>query len=399
LALKLFLTLLFAGGLFAQTSRIVFTSWFDGDIQAAANTLPRGGGEIRVDVEATISQTVELRANVAVLGLGGASVTMTNPGRPIFGIPNAANVTISGLTLRGGSAGVSAFNAPGLTIRGNVMEGWSSRAVVIGANTPNLRIIDNRMVGGVPGCIDGVFVEDVGPGLRITGNTLDTTGCVRDGTSGAHGIAVHTFAGSVPSPWVTDNSITQGGSNFAIEIGAFGRGQRVAAPVVRGNAITLSALSNGGISLSTTEAGVVDQNIVDLAGFAPMIMAIEIVDSSRSMVAGNVVRGGGADARSLIIDSSSDCNVSLNRLDGLVMLNNSGTVRGVKELSRNTFVANTLSLPSGTALKWKVIIQCNTDGCTADRNTFAGNRGFDTGTELRLQPDNGVITATGLSTW
>jgi hypothetical protein len=342
-------------------------------LQRACNALPAAGGLIVIDETITLAAPLRPPSNTTLQGRPGAVLTIADDAALPLNIielyEGQSDVTIEGVWFQGGRAAVSGFGCADITIRNCRVRAPRFRALDFGANTPNLRI-ERSSFADLQGCADGIFCEDSGFGLAIEDNQLDTTG-ITD-----HGIALHTFGGGgrLIAPRVARTTIRHGGPNFAIEIGRFGQGNAVEGAAVEGTRILLMAPTNGAISFSEVDNGLVTGNLIDLNGIAPNIQAIEFAGSHFCLLAGNQVFGAPADARAAILDSSSDCLILANHLGGYVMMNNSNAFLGDADMSRSQIAHNRIGVPAGSVgYPAAVYAIVNNAAGEADYNMLASN--------------------------
>jgi len=251
---------------------------------------------------------------------------------------------------------------------------------------------------GAANCLDPVFLEDIGATVAIEQNVIDNMGCQRSGTDGSHGLAVHTFSGAATRIIIRDNWFMQGGTNFAIEVTQNGTGLVIESCLIDGNHVTLGAVANGGISLGGSNRCSITNNYVNLNRFTPSIAGFEIVNSLNAVFTGNHVWGGGPNSFALSCDTSSGTRGSANDLGGYVVIANSGTFKGVTDLSWNTFTENLVTIPPGSTNPHAILLQCNVTLCSARNNVVSLNtlRGLDipNSVGIYLQDDFGVIDGT-----
>jgi Right handed beta helix region len=342
-------------------------------LQAALDALPDAGGLVVIDQTITLATPLAPPSNTTIQGRPGAVLTIADDGALPLNIielyEGQSDVTIEDVWFEGGRAAVSGFNCSDITIRNCRVRGARFRGLDFGANTPNLRI-ERSSFAELHGCMQGIFCEDSGFGVVIEDNNLDTTG-IRD-----HGIALHTFGpgGLLISPRVTRTTVIHGGPNFAIEVGRFGAGSVVTGAVVEGTRILLTAATNGAISFSEVDHGVMANNIVNLNGFAPAIEALELAGAQACLMVGNQVYGGAANSRAAILDSSSDCLIALNHLGGYMTMNNTNAFLGDADMSTSQIVHNRIDVPAGsTAYPAAVYAQVNNPAGEADFNMLASN--------------------------
>jgi hypothetical protein len=219
---------------------------------------------------------------------------------------------------------------------------------------PNLSILETLVHDPVPGCTDGMFFQDVGPGLDVERNRLNTTGCTD------HAIAAHTFqpGGAIPNPRFQDNVIENGGPNFGLEIGQFG-GQRISSPMLRNNHFKMLVPGAGAISIQGTDSASISGDVIDLNGHAPGIAGIEAVDTLSPSIKGETVVNGAPNARALSIDSTSDPLITQNQFGGYIVIGNSGTFPGVTRLNGSTLFMNQIIIPVGSTNQNALFMQCN----------------------------------------
>lgn len=344
-------------------------SSFGGNLNAAAVALGPAGGTIFVDVRVTLIAAFVPVGNVTLRGVGAGSINQLTAGANVVELFNGqSGCQFLELTMNGGRAAVSGFGCPSTTIQGCRISGSTFRGLDFGAGASNLSIKGNLINGFAAGATDGIFCEDVGAGLIISNNVINTI--VTD-----HCIGVHTNAGTCIAPIISENTLTHKGQNFAIEVGAFNSGTRVDNAVVSDNLITLvnGAGSFGAISLNLADTPRVTGNSIDMGGVVPSIQAIEFAVVNYGKISDNIVVGAGAQSGAVVLDSSSNNVVSGNTLGGYVTIVNSGTHAGVLTITANQLKCNTITIPQGSSQAYCFLVKANVANCNADNNEFIAN--------------------------
>lgn len=388
----------------------VLTSDHAGSIPASFAALPAGGGTVIVNGNVTSGSSIAIPSNSTLTCSPGVTITRTGTSAPLFTANGSSRFTITGCQLVGGNQTLQFNNVGDWWVTNNYISGWGTNAIATGRPAYDGHILRNTIYGCAAGCSDAIEIEDPTEKIEVDSNIIDTTGAANNGSGvGGKAISIHTFSsgGTANAVSLTNNKIHHAGGNFAIEVGSFGVASiNPVQTVVIGNVITTTVANNGGISFNKVTAGTILGNQIDVGSTAPQIGAIEMANSSGTVISGNTVSSMPADGRAIIIDSSNGNRVVENVLNGLVFLVNSGTFSGVTDLSDNLFQGNRVILTTaGTWTKGAFFSQCNVTSCTATHNQWVNNRIVGIGTSassaVYLETDSGSTDANQISgnTW
>jgi len=180
-------------------SNTVFASDFDG-LQEAVDAVPEGG-TVAVDTDFTLEETVDLRSDISLEGLGGTISAGPETNVDLLGTDDVSNVHINGLTVDGNRS-----SNDGNRLIGGVNVGGVS----------NLRVTDCRLRNAALNAVELVATsEDELDDIYIANNTISG--------SANHGVilGVKEAAGTLHDVIIENNTITD--TVEAQAIGVFGQ--------------------------------------------------------------------------------------------------------------------------------------------------------------------------------
>jgi hypothetical protein len=238
-----------------------------------------------------------------------------------------------------------------------------------------------------------IYGQDSISGLEISGNDIDSTSISNPGGLDTIGIHTSNPGGYASNIVIHDNTIVHAGSNFAIEIGSFGIGSQPPNGVsVFNNNIRLAVPSNGAISLSSCNNGIVSNNNINAGGFPMTIDAIELASVAGMTADSNIIHNTAPGTTyTAALNGSSNNSFTNNTMEGGIYVGTSSFA--MPNVNGNTIKGNTMTAPANSILSRGLVwLQCNVPSCSVSQNVITSNvlTGNASGPGINFENDYGL---------